>query len=127
VNILVVQDVEETRDLLERLFTADGYLVDAVRNEHEAIRQIRRRIPGLILISLAGPHSNVIETASRIRKNTDLSDEVPIVLFCIDALPEGCEMEIEKGIYLTRPDNFNQLRKFLVSLSHRGPPLQTQF
>ena len=37
--ILVVQDVEETRDGVEALLKADGYRVDAARDEEDAVIQ----------------------------------------------------------------------------------------
>jgi len=36
-TVLVVDDVEESRDGIEKLLTADGYQVDAARSEDEAV------------------------------------------------------------------------------------------
>lgn len=114
--ILVVNDVEETRDALEKLLTPDGYRVHLARGEGDAVRSARLDAPALILLSLSGTQSDWIAAATRIREGAELSASVPVVLFCVDALPEGAEVEIAGSIYLTRPDNFDQLRRFLRRL-----------
>lgn len=82
--ILVVEDVEETRDGIEKLLKADGYRVDPARDEADAVVRARRARPDLILVSLAGPATEVIATSSRIRAHAGLGDSVPAVIFCID-------------------------------------------
>jgi chemosensory pili system protein ChpA (sensor histidine kinase/response regulator) len=112
--ILIVEDVHETRDGLEKLLTADGYRVSLARDEQDAIDSAQVKRPDLILVSLAGFSDQVIVAARRIRENADVGDEVPIVIFCVDAIGEGSEVRIEHNVYLTRPDNFNQLRRLLA-------------
>jgi len=116
--ILVVEDVEETRDGIEELLKADGYRVDPARDEEDAVGRARRERPSLILVSLAGPETDVIATAGRVRRRADLSEDVPIVIFCVSTVAEGAEVEIGNNIHLTRPDNFDQLRLFLHRLLH---------
>lgn len=115
-RILVVDDVEETRDSIERLLRKDGYRVEAARNEENAIVAARRHPPSLILVSLGGPVSVVIETAGRIRGRARLSEYVPVVVFAVDTVDEGVELEMEKRVFVIRPDNFNQLRSLLARL-----------
>jgi DNA-binding response OmpR family regulator len=116
VVILVVNDVEETRDALEQLLTSDGYCVVPARGENDAVQRTKNCAPALILLSLAGGQSDWMRAAERIRKRAELNVNVPIVLFCVEAISEGAEVEIAKSTYLTRPDNFNQLRIFLAHL-----------
>ena len=123
VRILVVNDVEETRDGIERLLQKDGYRVDSARNEEDAIVTARRDPPGLILVSLGGPASVVIATAGRIRDSAGLGEEAPVVVFGLDTVEEGAELEIEKRVFVIRPDNFDQLRNLLARLlAGRRPP-----
>jgi len=114
--ILVVEDVEETRDGIEELLKVDGYQVDSARDEKDAILRAKREAPALILVSLHGTYVDVIAAARRIRENAQLSEEIPVVVFCVEAVAEGAEVEIGKNVYVTRPDNFNQLRGFLRRL-----------
>src|SRR4026209_361165 len=58
--ILVVEDVNETRDGIEKLLKADGYRVTLARDEKDAIESAKRQRPNLILVSVAGlPHEGV--------------------------------------------------------------------
>ena len=52
--ILVVEDVHETRDGIEKLLQADGYSVAVARDERDGIESAQRKCPDLILVSLAG-------------------------------------------------------------------------
>lgn len=111
--ILVVEEVEEIRDGIESLLKADGYRVNSARNESHAITEAQRTKPDLILISRGLPTNLMIRKALHIRKRAGLTERVPIVIFSVDTLPEGAEVESGPRIYLTRPDNFDQLRQLL--------------
>jgi DNA-binding response OmpR family regulator len=115
-RILVVEGAEETRDGIQRLLERDGYLVDPARNEQDAVAKALHRPPALILVSPGGAPAEVIAMAGRIRNQARLGDKVPIVNFCVASLAEGEERGMGDNIYLTRPDNFNQLRALLYRL-----------
>jgi CheY-like chemotaxis protein len=114
--ILVLNDVEETRDGIQGLLTADGYHVDPARNEEDAVEIATRRPPDLILVSLDGPPIDVVSSAARIRPRAGLSEAVPVVVFCTSMIEEGAEVVIGNNFYATRPDNFDQLRNLLRRL-----------
>lgn len=114
--ILVVEDVHETRDGIEKLLTTDGYRVSLARDEQDAIDNAKRTRPDLILVSLAGAAPKVILSARNIREHSDVGEQVPVVVFCIDEIGEGDEVAIDHNVHLTRPDNFNQLRRLLARL-----------
>lgn len=117
--ILVVEDVHETRDGIEKLLIADGYRVALARDEHDAIESARRTRPDLILVSLAGLPLDVMVSARSIQRRAEVGEHVPVVVFCTEGLAEGEEVEIEENVYLTRPDNFNQLRRFIARLLNK--------
>lgn len=114
--ILIVEGVEEIRDGLEKLLSADGYRVNPARNEAEARERAGHETPDLILLSRGGSRDEVIATASRLRERTALPDSIPIVIFCVATVPQGAEVKSPGNIYLTRPDNFDQLRRLLRRL-----------
>ena len=115
-TLMVVNDVEETRDGITLLLSSDGYQVVGARDVDDAVDQARRRRPDLILVSLDGRPVEVIRQAARIRQKAGLSDQIPVVIFCIPMIAEGAEVSIGHNLYATRPDNFNQLRAFLARL-----------
>jgi len=114
--ILVVEDVAETRDGIEKLLKADGYRVFVARDERDGIENAQRQRPDLILVSLAGLPSEVIVTSRRIREQATVGEDVPVVVFCVEEIGEGDEVAIGRNVYITRPDNFNQLRSLLTRL-----------
>jgi CheY-like chemotaxis protein len=114
--ILVVEGVEETRDGIERLLKADGYLVDPARNEEDAVVRAKRQHPDLILASPGSPRNDIIAAAGRIRRRARLGNGIPVVIFGVETMAEGGEEEIGKNIHITRPDNFDQLRNLLSRL-----------
>ncbi len=114
--ILVVEDVHETRDGIEKLLQADGYRVAVARNEGDAVESARREPPHLMLVSLAGSRGQIIFTARQIRDLAGIGELVPIVVFCVQGKCESDEVALEKNVYVTCPENFNQLRSLLVRL-----------
>ena len=114
--ILVVEDVHETRDGIEKLLKVDGYRLLLARDELDGIESAQRQRPDLILVSLDGLPSEVLMSGCRIRESAVAGDDVPIVIFCFDEIPEGAEVAIGKNVHIARPDNFNQLRDLLSRL-----------
>ena len=119
--ILVVEDVNETRDGIEKLLKADGYRVTLARDERDAIESAQREPPNLILVSVAGLPHEVVTAARHIRELAALGENVPVVVFCIAEIDEGDEVAIGENVHLTRPDNFDQLRSLLARLLQRIP------
>ena len=119
--ILIVEDVAETRDGIEKLLKGDGYHVAVARDERDAIESARRENPNLILVSVAGLPSEVIATARRIREHADLGNQVPVVVFCVESIDQGDDLAIGQNVHISRPDNFNQLRRLLARLLHEVP------
>lgn len=114
--ILVVEDVHETRDGIEKLLKVDGYRVVLARDELDGIESAQRQRPHLILVSLDGSPSEVLMSGLRIRESAATGDDVPIVIFCFDEIPAGAEVAIGRNVHIAQPDNFNQLRDLLSRL-----------
>ena len=116
--ILVVEDVHEISDGIERLLKTDGYRVALARDELEAIQSAQLTRPDLILVSLTGLSGEVLATAHRIREQAAVEDQIPMV-FWVEDIDEGEEVAIGRNVYLTCPDSFNQLRGLFVHLLDR--------
>lgn len=113
--ILVVEDVRETSDGIERLLKADGYSVALARDELDAIESVKLSRPDLILVSWTGLFGEVLASVRRMRERAAVTDQIPLV-FWVEDLNEGEEVALEENVYLTRPDSFNQLRGLLARL-----------
>lgn len=114
--ILVVNDIEATRKSIKVLLTGDGYCIKTAKNEQKAAHTARVNHPDLMLVSLDGKTDDVIAGVCRIRERAVLGENVPVIIFCADEVKEGDEVKFERNIYLTCPDNFNQLRNFISRL-----------
>ena len=119
--ILVVEDDPETRDGIEKLLKVDGYRVVLARDESDGIKSAQRQRPDLILVSLAGLPLEVLDSGRRIRDSAAAGNDVPVVIFCFDEIPEGTQISIGKNVHITQPDNFNQLRGLISRLLRRTP------
>jgi DNA-binding response OmpR family regulator len=113
--ILVVEDVHEISDGIERLLKTDGYRVALARDELHAIESAQLTRPDLMLISWTGLSAEVLATVCRIRERAGVAHQIPLV-FWVEDIDEGEEVTLEGNVYLTRPDNFNQLRGLLAHL-----------
>jgi CheY-like chemotaxis protein len=114
--ILVLDDIEETRYLIEKMLGENGYCVASSRDEEDAISRARSQAPDLILMSLGLELEQLLATAQRIRQQAAFGQDVAIVIFCVPTIPEGAEMEVNKNVYVIRPDNFDQLRDVIHRL-----------
>jgi len=120
--ILLVEDVRETSDGIERLLKADGYRVALARDELDAIESAKLRRPDLILVGWTGLSGEVLATVGRIRERAAVGDRIPVV-FWVEDIDEGEEVAVGGNVHLMRPDSFNQLRGLLARLldqSSRG-------
>lgn len=113
--ILVVEDVHEISGGIERLLKADGYRVILASDELEGIKSAQLTPPDLILMNWTGLSGEVLPVVHRIREQAAVGDQTPVV-FWIEDIDEGEEVEIARNVFLTRPDSFNQLRGLLARL-----------
>ena len=113
--ILVVEDVRETSDGIERLLKTDGYRVALASDELHAIESVQLTRPDLILVNWTGLSGQVLATVRRLRERSAVGDQIPVV-FWVEDLDQGEEVALEENVHLTRPENFNQLRDLLARL-----------
>jgi CheY-like chemotaxis protein len=110
--ILVVEDVRETSDGIERLLQADGYRVSLARDELHAVESAELRRLHLILVTCTGLSGEVLATVCRIRGRAAVGDQIPVVLG--RDIDEGEEVAVGGNVHLMPPDSFNQLRDLLA-------------
>jgi DNA-binding response OmpR family regulator len=121
--ILVVEDVHEIGDAIERLLKTDGYRVVLARDELAGIESAQLKRPDLILVNWTGLSGQVLTVVHRIRERSEIGDQIPVV-FWVEELDVGEEVALEENVFLTRPDSFNQLRGLLARLLNReGRPV----
>jgi CheY-like chemotaxis protein len=66
-SVLVTDDIAAIRDVVARVLTADGYVVETAAEGTEALGKVGRRLFDLYLVDIAMPIMNGQELAAAIR------------------------------------------------------------
>lgn len=120
--VLVVEDHDDTREMLRLMLGIFGCRVLAAANGDEAIRLAEQILPDLILMDVKMPRFDGLSVTRVIRSHPTLS-EVPIVAvtgmvtpqFRLEALDAGCNQCLDK------PIDFDRLEKLVKALNPTIP------
>ena len=77
-TVLIVEDYEDTRDLLELIFASAGHNVISAGDGHAAVRMAQTYRPDVILMDLGLPLCDGLQAARRIKLLRGLA-QVPIL------------------------------------------------
>jgi two-component system cell cycle response regulator DivK len=111
--ILIVEDYEDSRDLMKFLIEGYGYRVIEATDGLEAIESFKHYFPDLILMDISMPNMDGLTATKAIRK-LDGALQIPIIAvtahgkqFYERAIEAGCNALINK------PVDFENLEPFL--------------
>lgn len=93
-HVLVVDDDADTRELVERSLTADGFTVKSAANGRDALLQIRHDPPALLVLDLVMPEPDGLEVLERIRT---AGHDFPVVVFTGKDLDEQDQRRLREG------------------------------
>ncbi|HEX8202374.1 MAG TPA: response regulator, partial [Isosphaeraceae bacterium] len=82
-RVLVVEDHESSRRTLRRLLQRYGLTADVAANGREALAQMERQRPDLVLLDLMMPEMGGLETLRAVRQRPDWS-ALPVVILTGD-------------------------------------------
>jgi CheY-like chemotaxis protein len=103
-RMLIVEDQEDFRDVLEDKFTLDGFRVSVARDGVQAIEQVASEAPEIVLLDLMLPRLSGFEVLRHIRGDPTTST-IPVL--CVSALAEATHGEearqLGANLYLTKP------------------------
>ena len=115
-NILVVDDIENNRDLLSRLLSKEGYTVATAIDGKQALQMLATTRYDLILLDLLMPELNGYQVLEKL-KNEPQWQQIPVIM--ISALDEVNNVvkciEIGAEDYLTKPFNSILLKTKIVA------------
>ncbi len=105
-DVLVVEDDELTRQLVRRTLAKEGWTVAEAANGREALKQLTRLKPALILLDLMMPQMDGFEFIAELRKSEAWRTIPVVVLTSKDLSPEerrvlngNVEKVMQKGAY----------------------------
>ena len=110
--ILVVEDSEDSREVLRYILRSIGYGVLEAANGEQGVQVCKEKHPDLILMDLSMP---VLDGYGAVRKIRELEDKVPIIALSAHGTPDHRAKALAVGFneYLTKPIDFLQLETVL--------------
>ena len=116
-TILVVDDLESSARLLERLLARDGHRVRLAHDGREALETVSREQPDLVLMDVMMPTLDGFETCRRL-KSDPATCLVPVVLVTALSDPRDRVRGLEVGAedFLSKPVNEAELTARVRSL-----------
>ncbi|MEG2151594.1 MAG: response regulator, partial [Bacteroidaceae bacterium] len=116
-KILIVDDVISNVLLLKVLLTNEHFCIATASNGHEALEQVGKEQPDLILLDVMMPDMNGFEVAKELKTNPE-TEEIPIIF--LTAL--NGTSDIVKGFqvggndFISKPFNKEEL---IIRVSHQ--------
>lgn len=105
--VLIVDDDVDLQELVETVLREEGYAVAKASNGKEALSQIQKELPGVILLDMKMPIMNGWEFAAAFRARYDRL--APIVALTGAQDPRAWAEEIQAAGSLTKPFDLDQL------------------
>ncbi len=109
-NILVVDDEEKNVKLMEAILLPRGYRIIKACNGEEALQQVEKQVPDLILLDVMMPIMNGFDVCKRLKDNPE-TRLIPVVIMTALGQVEDRVKGIEAGAddFLTKPVNRDEL------------------
>ena len=106
-RLLVVDDDLPTRMVLRSLMARQGYEVQEAGNGHEALEQVRRSRPDLVLMDVMMPELDGYAACAQLRRD-DGDDSLPIIMLTGADEIESIELAFNAGAtdFITKPINW---------------------
>jgi signal transduction histidine kinase/DNA-binding response OmpR family regulator/ligand-binding sensor domain-containing protein len=100
-RILIVDDEANIRELLTQEFTEAGYAVVTAANGRDAVAEVRRQRPDLIVLDVMMPEMNGFDVAAVLRNDPQTLDIPIIILSIVQDRERGFRLGVDR--YLTKP------------------------
>ena len=120
-SILIVEDEQDIRELLEFTFLRDGYDVIAAETAEIALKKIDIKLPDMIVVDWMLPGMNGIDLAKRLRRD-ELTADLPIVMLTARGEEADKLKSFAGGIddYITKPFSPRELLARVKALLRRS-------
>jgi DNA-binding response OmpR family regulator len=117
ISVLVVDDEEPLRNLLQISLQQKGYLVAIARNGREALEIVAERKIDLVLLDIMMPELDGFATCIELRKRSD----IPVVMLTALNRPDDIVYGFNLGAddYITKPFTFREVEVRLQAILRR--------
>ena len=118
-EVLVADDHEDTRAILRDYLGAHGFRVREARNGEEALSELERECPAVVVLDIRMPKVDGLEVLRRVRRSAGIC-HVPVLCLSAHALPEEVRQIEDAGtdLYLAKPAEPRAVLDAIVSLLH---------
>jgi signal transduction histidine kinase len=118
VDILVVEDNADTREVLRYMLEVEGARVETAETGQDAVETAVRRAPRIVLCDVGLPDIDGLEVARRLRRQAGL-EGIRLIALTGYGQAEDVRQAMEAGFdaHLTKPINFDQLLALLAPLT----------
>jgi CheY-like chemotaxis protein len=126
-TILVVEDNPDNMYVLDHLLTRKGYTVRQVTRGDEAIAQIERHQPALVLLDMQMPGMDGYSVVRELRRRAGLAD-LPVIAVTANSMPGDREQTLDAGCtdYIAKPISPRELLRlvehYLKGAGHGNDP-----
>ena len=120
-DILVAEDNESNRELLERILSKLGHRVEVVVNGREAVAAVERQPFDVVLMDVRMPIMNGIQALQAIRNLKGPAADMPIVAVTADAMQGDREKHLALGFTesVSKPIDRKLLHRVLADCPRR--------
>jgi DNA-binding response OmpR family regulator/anti-sigma regulatory factor (Ser/Thr protein kinase) len=117
-SILVVDDDPHIRELLNQEFTEAGFRVRMAGNGREALGEVRRERPDLVVLDVMMPEINGFDVAAVLKNDPQTLDIPIIILSIVQDRERGFRLGVDR--YLTKPIDTSLLFREVDTLLAQG-------
>jgi two-component system phosphate regulon response regulator PhoB len=123
-RILAVDDEPAVGEMLRFILEQDGFQADFVEDATQAINQIRKSKPDLILLDWMLPGMSGLELAGRLKKDRETAS-IPIIMLTAKGEEDDKVRGLDIGAedYVTKPFSARELLARIRSILRRVSPL----
>jgi CheY-like chemotaxis protein len=116
--VLAVDDDPHIRTLLMQEFSEAGYRLRVAANGREALAEVRRERPDLVILDVMMPEINGFDVAAVLKNDPQTMDIPIIILSIVEDRTRGFRLGIDR--YLTKPIDTAALFREVGSLLEQG-------
>jgi K+-sensing histidine kinase KdpD/DNA-binding response OmpR family regulator len=117
-TILIVDDDDSIRSLLQQELSDAGYLIEQAVNGREALDSVRKNKPDLIILDVMMPEMNGFDVAAVLKNDPQTMDIPIIILSIVQDKIRGYKIGVDR--YLNKPIDTNVLFSEVGALLEQG-------